>query len=283
MDGLSGVMPARRRLMFGVARHAVLLTATAVFLTPMVVLALTAVMDDHQVLSPSLWPHPFRWSNFNDLFARAPIARYAWNSTRVTALSTIGVVLSSVPVAYALAKLRWRGRHVVLLVLVTTFLLPPQAVLVPLYVLFAKLHWVGSIKPLVIPAFFADPFSVFVLRQFFLTVPDSLLDAARVEGAGELQVLWRVVAPMTRPAIAAVALLHAFFTWNDFVGPLLFLGEDRQQWTLSLGLAQLRTIHQVDWNLTMAASLITLAPVAVLFLAAQRALLDGVAALGRAS
>ena len=273
---------AGRSGLLAVAHHATLIALATMFLAPIVFMVLTALMTDRQALSPRLWPHPLRWSNFSTVFQVLPVGHLTWITAQIAVLSTSGVVLSSVPAAYALACLRWRGRGAALLVILASYMLPAQATIVPVYVVFAKLHWIGSLKPLIIPSFFGDAFSIFLLRQFFLTIPRELADAARVEGAGELRVLLRVVVPMAKPAIAAVALFNFFFAWNDLFGPLLYLSQNSKLTTLSLSLSQFRTQHHVQWNLTMAASLLFMLPVIVLFLLAQRALIQGVTIAGRA-
>jgi multiple sugar transport system permease protein len=159
-------------------------------------------------------------------------------------------------------------------------LLPPQVTVIPVYVMWAKLHLVGSLWPLILPNLLGDAFSIFLLRQFFLTIPDEYLDAARVDGCGEFRILTTVVLRLAKPAIAAVALFSFLFCFNDFFGPLLYTGESPDNWTLSVGLAQFRTVHQVQWNLTMAATLIVIAPVVVLFFLAQRAFVEGVTLTG---
>ena len=170
-------------------------------------------------------------------------------------------MISSVPVAYALSRLRWKGRNVAFILVLATMMLPPQVTIVPLYVMFSKLHLVGTIWPLIIPNWFGDAFSIFLLRQFFLTIPEEYSDAARVDGAGEFRVMLHVVVRLAKPALAAVALFSFLYAWNDFFGPLLYTGENPAHWTLSVGLAQFRTLHQVQWNLTMAATLLFMAPV----------------------
>ena len=159
-------------------------------------------------------------------------------------------------------------------------MLPPQVTVIPVYVLWAKLGLVGSLWPLILPNWLGDAFSIFLLRQFFLTIPEEYLDAARVDGCGELRILTTVVVRMSKPAIAAVALFSFLFCFNDFFGPLLYTIENPDHWTLSVGLAQFRTLYQVQWNLTMAATLIVMAPVIILFFLAQRAFVEGVTLTG---
>ena len=270
----------RRRLVIVVAEHAVLVALAIAFLAPLVFIVLTSLMTDRQALSPDLWPHPFRLRNFTDVFSTVPLLRYAGNTFIYATLATIGVIVSSVPVAYALSRLRWRGRDAVFLLVVASMMLPAQVTIVPLYVLFSKLHLVGSLTPLILPNWFGDAFSIFLLRQFFLTIPEEYADAARVDGCGEIRIMVSVVARLARPAIAAVALFSFLYCWKDFFGPLLYTGENQQHWTLSVGLAQFRTLYQVQWNLTMAATLLFMAPVIAIFFAAQKAFVEGVTLTG---
>jgi multiple sugar transport system permease protein len=270
----------RKRLLVAVADHAVLIGLAIAFLAPFVFIILTALMTSDQALSSHLWPEPFHFSNFADVFDRAPLLRYGVNTFLYAGLATIGMLISSVPVAYALSKLRWKGRDVVFILVLVTMMLPPQVTIVPLYVMFSKLHLIGSIWPLVIPNWFGDAFSIFLLRQFFLTIPDEYADAARMDGAGEFRVMLHVVVRLAKPALVAVALFSFLFAWNDFFGPLLYTGENQNNWTLSVGLAQFRTLHQVQWNLTMAATLLFMAPVIALFFAAQKAFVEGVTLTG---
>jgi len=250
------------------------------FLAPFVFITLTSLMTDQQALSPQIWPHPFHPSNFADVFDTAPILRYFGNSFLYAGLATLGLIISSVPVAYALSRLRWKGRDVVFVLVLVSMMLPPQVTIVPLYVMFSKLHLVGTLTPVIAPNWFGDAFSIFLLRQFFLTIPEEYADAARVDGAGELRVMLLVVARLAKPAIAAVALFSFLYCWNDFFGPLLYTGENESHWTLSVGLSQFRNLHQVQWNLTMAATLLFMLPVIGLFFAAQRAFVEGVTLTG---
>jgi multiple sugar transport system permease protein len=270
----------RKRFLTAVATHSLLIVAAIVFLLPFIFIVLTSLMTSHQALSPRLWPEPFAWHNFVDVFSKAPMWRYALNTLLYGGLGTLGLLVSSIPVAYALSRLRWRGRDAVFLITLVAMMLPPQVTIVPVYVLWAKMHLVGSLWPLILPNFLGDAFSIFLLRQFFLTIPEEYLDAARVDGCGEFRILTTVVLRLAKPAIAAVALFSFLFCFNDFFGPLLYTGESSQHWTLSLGLSQFRSLYQVQWNLVMAATLVVMAPVIVLFFLAQRAFVEGVTLTG---
>jgi multiple sugar transport system permease protein len=269
----------RKRFLIAVADHSLLIAAAIMFLAPLVFIVLTSLMTNDQALSSKIWPSPFEW-NFGKAFSEAPLWRYSLNTMIYATLSTVGVLVSSIPVAYALSRLRWRGRDVAFVLVLATMMLPAQVTVVPLYVMYAKLHLVGTLWPLIIPNWFGDAFSIFLLRQFFLTIPEEYLDAARVDGCGEFRILTTVVLRLAKPAIAAVALFSFLFCFNDFFGPLLYTGESPQHWTLSLGLSQFRSLYQVQWNLVMAATVIVMTPVIVLFFLAQRAFVEGVTLTG---
>jgi multiple sugar transport system permease protein len=270
----------RKRTLIVIADHSILIALAIMFLAPFAFMLLTALMTGDQTLSSKLWPHPFHWSNVTEIFHKAPLWRYTLNTMIYAGLSTVGVLVSSIPVAYALSRLRWRGRDAAFLLVLATMMLPAQVTAVPLYVMWSKLHLVGSLAPLIIPNWFGDAFSIFLLRQFFLTIPEEYSDAARVDGCGELRILLTVVLRLAQPAIAAVGLFAFLYAWNDFFGPLLYTGENAAHWTLSLGLSQFRTQYQVEWNLTMMATILFMAPVIALFFAAQKAFVEGVTLTG---
>jgi multiple sugar transport system permease protein len=270
----------RKRFLLALANHSLLIVTAALFLSPFVFIFLTSLMTNDQALSAHLWPHPFRWQNFVDVFHKSPLWRWTLNSLMYMGLATLGLLISSIPVAYALSRIRWRGRNAVFIVVLIALMLPPQVSVVPLYVMWAKLHLVGTLGPLIIPNWLGDAFSIFLLRQFFMTIPEEYLDAARVDGCGELRILTTVVVRLAKPAIAAVALFSFLYTFNDFFLPLLYTSENPHSWVLSIGLSEFRSLHQVQWNLTMAATLLVMAPVIVLFFLAQKVFVEGVTLTG---
>jgi multiple sugar transport system permease protein len=272
--------PRRAQRLTWIAEHSILIVLAIMFISPFVFMVLTALMTNDQALSTRLWPQPFRFGNITEVFDKAPLWRYTANTMVYAALSTIGVLVSSVPVAYALSRLRWKGRDGVFLLVLATMMLPAQVTAVPLYVMWSKLGLVGTLWPVILPNWFGDAFSIFLLRQFFLTIPEEYADAARVDGCGELRILLTVVLRLARPAIAAVALFAFLYAWNDFFNPLLYTAENPDNWTLSIGLSHFRTTYQVQWNLTMMATILFMAPVIVLFLAAQKAFVEGVTLTG---
>jgi multiple sugar transport system permease protein len=271
-------------MLIAAGNHSVAITLAVLFVMPFVFVLLTALMSRQQALSTRYWPHPFVWSNFVHVNDIIPILHDGWNSTVYAVLSSVGVVVSSVPVSYALARMRWRGRNVVFLLVLATLMLPDQVTSVPLYVIFVRFHWIGTLKPLIVPNFLGDAFSIFLLRQFFMTIPEELADAARVDGAGEFRILTRVIVPLAKPAIAAVALFQFLYAWNDFFYPLLYAGNNPKTVTLAVGLAQLMgnsSFHYgVLWNVLMAGSVLFMTPIIVIFFFAQKAFIEGVTLTG---
>jgi multiple sugar transport system permease protein len=274
------VAERRRRTLTSLATHSMLIAVSLMFLLPFVFVVTTALMTDHQSLTRNIWPDPFVWRNFIDVFERIDLWRYTMNTTIIAVLSTVGIVVSCVPVAYALSRMQWRGRQASFILVLATLMLPFQVTVIPLYVIFVRLGWINTLAPLIVPSFFGDAFSIFLLRQFFLTIPDEMSDAARVDGASEWQIMTRVIVPLAKPAIAAVALFNFLYNWNDFFGPLLYVVGNSKLWTLGLALSEFRTMHHVEWNLTMAASMLFMLPVIVIFFLAQRVFVEGVTLTG---
>jgi multiple sugar transport system permease protein len=270
----------RKRMLNSVARHSLLIAVAIVFLSPFIFVIFTSLMTRDQALTRAIWPHPFRFQNYADVLSNEPLLRWTWNTFLIAFLSSVGVVISCAPPAYALSRMRFRGRNLVFLLVLSTMMLPIQVTIIPLYVLFSHLGWIGSLKPLIIPSFFGDAFSIFLLRQFFLTIPDALTDAARVDGASEIRLLLRVVMPLAKPALAAVFIFNFLYCWNDLFAPLLYLGANPDSYTVSLGLSEFRTSRHVDYELMMAACVLFTLPVTLLFFLAQRAFVEGVTVTG---
>jgi len=273
--------PPRRVSLEWVALHAFGLAIGLAFLLPFVFIALTAVMSDQQTLTRDLWPQTFEWHNLVDVWSTPGFTTW-WRNTIVYAVAgTVLSVVSSFPVAYALARFRFRGRGLALGVVIATMMLPPQVVTVPMYLVWAQqFHLTGTLWPLIIPMGFGDAFSIFLLRQFLLTIPSECVDAAKVDGCGDFRAMLHVVVPMARPGIAAVALFQFFYCWNDYFGPQIYASENPGAWTLSYGLETFKSAHHTDWNLTMAATLMVMAPVIIVFFFAQKAFIEGVTLTG---
>jgi multiple sugar transport system permease protein len=222
-----------------------------------------------------------RWGNFPDAIrAMREFPRYLGNTVLLCVLNVIGTVFSSALVAYGFSRIEWRGRDRLFGVVLATMMIPFPVVMVPLYVLFRALGWVGTLQPLWVGAFFANAFNVFLLRQFFRTIPKDLSEAARIDGCGEFRIFWQIILPLCRPALIVVALFTFLGTWNDFLGPLIYL-TDQRDFTLALGLQAFQSRSGgTEWHYLMAASTIVILPVIALFLAAQRSFVEGIALTG---
>ncbi|HVX47557.1 MAG TPA: carbohydrate ABC transporter permease [Mycobacteriales bacterium] len=256
-----------------------LIIMSLLFLIPIYWMIITAFKTpaDLAQASPSWLPRSWAWSNFKDAFDAFPFGRFFVNSVIITALVVIGTIVSNLVVAYGFSCIEWPGRDKLFYVVIATMFLPSAITLIPVFDLWGWLHAVNSWVPLILPSFFASAFFVFLLRQFMLQIPKDLLDAARIEGASESRVLWRIVAPMSRPALAVVAIFSALGAWNDFMGPLIYL-QDQHLQTLAIGLQYLRQTQpdKITTNLLMAASVMVIVPVIILFFLFQRYFIRGI-------
>ncbi|MFB8754917.1 carbohydrate ABC transporter permease [Streptomyces nigra] len=271
----------RRAVLEWIAVHSLGVAAALFFVLPFVFVVLTSLMSDQQTLTRDLVPRTWEWGNYTQVLDTPGFLTWWRNTLLYAGLGTALTVVSSVPVAYALAKFRFRGRNLTLMLVVSMMMLPPQVVIIPMYLFWAKqLDLSGTLWPLIVPMAFGDAFSIFLLRQFLTTIPDEYLDAAKVDGCGELRTLLRVVLPMAKPGIAAVALFQFFYAWNDYFGPQIYASENPGAWTLSYGLESFKGAHHTDWNLTMAATVLVMAPVILVFFLAQKAFVEGVTLTG---
>jgi multiple sugar transport system permease protein len=275
------VAPPRRRRTGRPMRYAALLVIAAAFLLPFVVMLATAVKEPTDVFRfpPRLLPERWTADNFGAAIDAMPFWRYLANTLLISALAVAGTLLSCPLVGYALAKLRWRGRGTVLALVLATMMLPPQVTLVPLYLMWDKVGLTGTYLPLVAPCFFGTPFFIFLMRQFLANLPDDLIEAARLDGASELRIYWRIVLPLARPALATIAVFQFVWAWTDFLNPLIYLDDDTE-YTLSVGLYNFFSEHGVDWGPLMAASVLFTAPALVIFLIGQRHFVEGIATKG---
>ncbi|MFH9115883.1 carbohydrate ABC transporter permease [Streptomyces globisporus] len=271
----------RKALLHWIAVHSLGIAAALFFVLPFVFVVLTSLMSDQQALTRDLTPNTWEWGNYERLFNTPGFLTWWRNTLLYAGLGTVLTVVSSIPVAYALAKFRFRGRKLSLMLVISMMMLPPQVVIIPMYLFWAKqMDLSGTLWPLIIPMAFGDAFSIFLLRQFLRTIPNEYLDAAKVDGCGEFRTLMKVVLPMARPGIAAIALFQFFAAWNDYFGPQIYASENPAAWTLSYGLESFKGAHHTDWNLTMAATVLVMAPVIAVFFFAQKAFVEGVTLTG---
>ncbi|GHA63705.1 sugar ABC transporter permease [Streptomyces tauricus] len=271
----------RKALLEWIAVHALGVAAALFFVLPFVFVVLTSLMSDDQTLTRDLVPDTWEWGNYAKVFDTPGFLTWWRNTLLYAGVGTALTVASSIPVAYALAKFRFRGRNLSLMLVISMMMLPPQVIIIPMYLFWAKqLDLSGTLWPLIIPMAFGDAFSIFLLRQFLMTIPNEYLDAAKVDGCGDLKTLLKVVLPMAKPGIAAVALFQFFYAWNDYFGPQIYASENPGAWTLSYGLESFKGAHHTDWNLTMAATVLVMAPVILVFFFAQKAFVEGVTLTG---
>jgi multiple sugar transport system permease protein len=221
----------------------------------------------------------FRWENYPRALKTFPFLLYTRNTLYIAVLVVIGTLLSASVVAYGFSRLQWPGRDIVFILVLATMMLPDQALVLPRFIMFRHMGWIGTFKPLIVPAFFGTACDIFLLRQFFLTLPGELSDAARIDGCSEFTILWRIIMPLSKPALATVALLTFIWAWLDFMGPLVYLN-DENMYTLALGLAAFLGRHGADWSGLMAAGTVVIAPIIVIFFFAQRTFIRGIALTG---
>ncbi len=232
--------------------------------------------DNQIFLSPPAWvPHPVMWSNYPQALTYVPFGNYLFNTLTICALSVFGTLFSCTLVAYSFSKIRWPGRNIAFMILISTMMLPGQVTMIPVFGIFKSLAWIDTIKPLVVPSFMGSAFFIFLLRQFFMTVPLELSDSAKIDGCSEFDIYWRIVLPLAKPALATVALFTFIGSWNDFLGPLIYLN-DETKYTLSLGLQQFVSQHGAEWSMLMAASTVMTLPIVILFFFAQKTFIQGI-------
>lgn len=270
-----------RRTWGRVVLYLVLIAGALFFLTPFAWMVSTSLKPDDQVfLIPPTWiPDPPMWSNYLRLMTEIPFLRYFGNTVFVTVLSVTFYLASSAVVAYGFAKLRWPGREMLFYALLATMVLPPQVTLIPQFVMFQKLGWVGTFLPLIVPPLTGSAFAVFLLRQFYGAIPNEISDSARIDGASEWQIFTRIILPLARPALATASLFIFIWTWTDFLNPLIYLTDDRT-YTLAVGLQQLSSTRAAAWPLLMGGSLLMSLPIILLFFFAQKTFIEGVSTGG---
>ena len=283
--GVQGGNYRRKRQLKHVARrvfaHMMLAPLAVIFMLPYFWMLSTALKTDRQVFAwPLVWiPNPIQWSNFPDAIQFFPFWQYLANTLQLCAFNIVGQLFSCTLVAYSFACIPWRGRNMLFLATLGTMMLPYQVTMVPIFIVFSRLGLVDTYLPLIIPSYFGSAFFIFLLRQFFMSVPKDLFDAAKIDGASYFRVYAQIVLPLARPAMFTVALFQFLNSWRDFVGPLIYLSSS-EKYTISLGLQFFKLEHDTKWQLLMAASIMLTAPIIVLFFFTQRTFVQGIAMSG---
>ncbi|MEM7533063.1 MAG: carbohydrate ABC transporter permease [Chloroflexota bacterium] len=276
-------MQTRRFTLNKLLIHLVLAVGGLMMLVPFFWLVSSSLKAPHEIfVFPPKWiPNPIRWNNYVEVFEVVSVLRYAWNTTIVTVLSTLGTVLSSALAAYSFARLRFRGRDFVFGLILATVMLPFVVTMIPVYIMFSRLGWIGTYLPLIVPDWFGAPITIFLLRQFFRTIPMELEDAARIDGANRPRIFAQIILPLSRPALVVVTVLSLLRNWNDFLAPLIYL-QKRDLYTLALGLNALQYFEGgLDWtHYVMVLATMMVMPVVIIYFLAQRAFVEGIVLSG---
>jgi multiple sugar transport system permease protein len=277
--------PQRKQIVREVMRqapfHLILIPGVALTLIPLAWTVSTSLSDLGSVFQwPIRWiPNPVRWGNYLEAMQMQPFGLYFLNTAFITVATVLGQLMSSSLVAFSFARLRWRARDRLFLLVLATTMLPGQVTMIPQFVLFTQLQWINTFLPLIVPAFFGSPFYIFLLRQFFMTIPLEIDDAAKIDGASLFQIYRQVLLPLAKPALAAVAIFQFQYAWNAFLEPLIYL-HSKSKWVLSLGLRNFVGEYIQWWHLMMAASVVVMLPVVILFFVGQRYFIQGVVFTG---
>jgi multiple sugar transport system permease protein len=270
-----------RALLSALCKHGILLFFSVFFILPWFWMITTSLKTQAQIVEiPIRWiPNPIYWQNYPNAFFRdpnQPLLLYIQNSLYVCVLSVVGAVLSNTMVAYGFSRIQWPGRDIVFIIVLATLMLPFPVVMIPLYLFWRNVQLTNTYWPLILPTWLASPYFIFLLRQFFLTIPQDLSDAARIDGASEMRILWQVMVPLAIPAIAVVALFQFIGSWNDFLGPLIYL-QDKTKFTIALGLRNMQNAYGLsNFGEIMAATTVTILPIIVIFFLAQRTFIQGI-------
>jgi len=265
-----------------VLKYGVLLLFSGFFIIPWVWMISTSLKSAQELSAwPIVWiPEPPRFDNYLAAFGEAMFGTFVINTLVVALASVAGAVISNSLIAYGFSRIRWPGRDLVFGIVLATMILPGFVTFIPLYIVFRRLEWLNTYRPLIIPVWLGSPFFIFLLRQFFLTISPELSDAARIDGCGYFGIFARIFLPLSKPAVATMAIFTFMWNWNSFMGPLIYLSSS-DKWTLTLGLHRFRGMYGMTaWNLLMAASLVTVLPCITLFFFAQRYFIQGIVITG---
>lgn len=263
--------------MWRILNFVLLAAGSLLILSPLWWMFATSLKTMAEVMSypPSFFPGSWEWGNYIRAWQAAPFTTYTINTITITTLVVIGSVMANSFIAYGFAKIPFRGKNLWFTIVLSTMMIPGFVTLIPQYVLFSKLGWVNTYYPLIVPHFFGSAFYIFLLRQFYMTIPTELIEAAKMEGANHFYIWWKIGLPLTKPALATVAIFSFNGAWNDFLGPLLYLN-DENLYTLQLGLAVFKGQLSTQWNYLMAGSLLVLLPVILLFFFFQKYFIQGI-------
>lgn len=264
-----------------VLTYLVLVLIALAYVIPFLWLLSGALKSNHELFaSPVVWiPKHWMFSNFVEAFRQFPFLLYLRNTLIIVGCNLVGVVLSNTLIAYGFARVNWPFRNAVFILVLATMMLPFQVTMIPLFVLFTNLGWIGTFLPLIVPSFFGNAFYIFLLRQFFIGIPKDLSDSAKVDGASEFRIYWQIILPLAKPVVTTVAIFSFIHDWGDFIGPLVFLSNNKL-YTLSLGIQQIMSANDPRWTLLLAVGVSMTVPVLLLFFFMQRQFIQGISFTG---
>ena len=270
-----------RKLVKNIIVYALCILISIVLLLPFFWMLSASLKPGHQIFKyPIIWiPNPVKWSNYVEAFKAVPYMVWAKNTSSIVVLSIVGDLVSCSLVAYAFARLQFPGKSILFVLLLSTLMIPQQVTLIPTFLLFKWLGWVDTYFPLILPAWMAYPFWVFLLRQFFMTIPLELDDAAKIDGCGYMGIFFKILLPLAKPALTTIAIFSFMANWNDFMRPLIYLNTE-SKFTIALGLRMFQGLYFTRWELVMAASVLALLPPLILFFLCQRYFVQGIVMTG---
>ncbi len=270
-----------RRLLASIWKYFMLIALALILLTPLYWMLITSLKTSLQTFAlPPAWvPDPVRWRNYIDIFTEVPFGRFLLNTVIIEFWSIIGQVSASALVAYGFARLKFPGRGFLFMLLLSTLMVPYQVTLIPRFILFTKLHWINTYLPLIVPTFTGSAFLIFLVRQYMMSIPFDLDEAATIDGANKLQIFWHVILPIAKPALVLVVVFTFVDVWNDFLGPLIYLN-DTAKFTVALGLNFFRGARETSWELLMAAATLATLPPTIVFFLMQKQLIGGISSVG---
>jgi ABC-type glycerol-3-phosphate transport system permease component len=272
----------KRRITNGIL-HVVLILCSVGFIFPFLWMLFTALKTPQELLLgfEQFFPSDPQWGNFKEAVTMIPFLLYLKNSVIIVGLVVVGTLFSATTTAYAFAKLKWKGKDKWFIIMLATMMIPIQVILIPTYVMYSYIGWLSTRLPLIVPAFFGGgaAFYIFLLRQFFMGVPKELSESAIIDGASHVQIFFKIMLPLSKPALMTVGLFTFMATWNDYFGPLIFLSNP-DHWTLAIGLRAFQTRFGGRYDLMMAASILVMLPTLVIFFFAQKSFIEGITFTG---
>ncbi|AEE95970.1 carbohydrate ABC transporter permease [Mahella australiensis] len=284
--GISSVIKSKQNKQFkllikDLLIYLLLIIGSVLFITPFLWMLSTSLKGEAGLFDiPPQWiPNPIKWGNYPEALQSIPFLKYTMNTVFITVVAMAGAIVSSSLVAYSFARLKWPGRDIWFIILLATMMLPGQVTMIPVFVMYKNLGWINTYAPLTVPYFFGSAFYIFLLRQFFRTIPMELSDSAKIDGCSEFRIYWKIILPLSKPALATVAIFTFMGVWNDFVGPLIYLN-DTDKFTLALGLRSFQMQYGTRWNLMMAAAIVAALPTLIIFFLCQKYFIEGITLTG---